>query len=75
MEFAEIFAFFGYLVYLEILELKFCGLDKDLKRKIIKRNDLETNKTLNELQLISDDSSYNSKDMNDSFASNEDYTF
>ena len=75
LEFAEIFAFFGYLVYLEILELKFCGLDKDLKRKIIKRNDLETNKTLNELQLISDDSSYNSKDMNDSFASNEDYTF
>ena len=73
--FAEIFAFLGYLVYLEILELRFCGLDQDLKRKIIARTANETNKTLNEMQIISDDNSQNSKGMDDSFVSNEDYIF
>ena len=75
LEFAEIFAFLGYLVYLEILELRFCGLDQDLKRKIIARTANETNKTLNEMQIISDDNSQNSKGMDDSFVSNEDYIF
>ena len=73
LEFAEIFAFLGYLVYLEILELRFCGLDQDLKRKIINRTDLETNKTIKEMQLISDGHSSNAQGMNDSFASYDDY--
>ena len=75
LEFAEIFAFLGYLVYLEILELRFCGLDQDLRRKIIARTAKETNKTLNEMQIISDDNSQNGKGMDDSFVSNEDYIF
>ena len=34
---SEIIALIGYSVYLEIIELRFCGLDKDVKRKIIER--------------------------------------
>ena len=34
LEFAEIVAILGYSVYLEIIELRFCGLDKKLKRKL-----------------------------------------
>ena len=52
LEFAEIFAFLGYLVYLEIIELKFCGLDTNIKRRIINRNDDEKEETLKELNLI-----------------------
>ena len=39
---AEILAIIGYAVYLEIIELRFWGLDKDLKRNIIKRGVWET---------------------------------
>ena len=73
LESAEIFAFLGYLVYLEVLELKFCGLDHDLKRHIIYRNDYETNKALNELQIISDPDSQTDIERNDSFVSNDGY--
>ena len=39
---AEILALIGYTIYLEIIELKFCGLDKDLKKNIIERSIRET---------------------------------
>jgi hypothetical protein len=42
LEMAEILAIIGYAVYLEIIELRFFGLDKDLKRNIIKRGFRET---------------------------------
>ena len=42
MQSSEIIALLGYSVYLEIIELRFCGLDKDLKRKIIERGERET---------------------------------
>ena len=42
LELAEIFAVFGYLVYLEIIELRFCGFDENLKRKIIIRAEGDT---------------------------------
>ena len=42
LELAEILAIIGYAVYLEIIELRFWGLDKDLKRNIIKRGVWET---------------------------------
>ena len=35
---AEILSLFGYLIYLEIIELRFCGLDKDLKKNITERS-------------------------------------
>ena len=42
LELAEILAIIGYAVYLEIIELRFCGLDKDIKKNIIKRGFRET---------------------------------
>ena len=37
LELTELFSILGYGIYLEIIELRFCGLDKYLKRNIIKR--------------------------------------
>ena len=42
MQLSEIVALLGYAVYLEIIELRFCDLDKDLKRKIIERGKRDT---------------------------------
>ena len=42
LEFAEIAAILGYSVYLEIIELRFCGLDSKLKRKLTETAYLET---------------------------------
>ena len=39
---SEIMALLGYIIYLEIIELRFCGLDKDLRRNIIIRGERET---------------------------------
>ena len=36
-EFQEIISFIAYIIYMEIIELKFCGLDYDLKINIQKR--------------------------------------
>ena len=46
-EISEIIAIFGYMIYLEIIELNFCGLSDNLKRKIIIKGEKEFNK-LNE---------------------------
>ena len=54
LELAEIFAIFGYSIYLEIIELRFYGFDKNLKRHIIERG--ETEVLLYSLQTISDNS-------------------
>ena len=42
LQLSEIVALLGYAVYLEIIELRFCDLDKDLKRKIIERGKRDT---------------------------------
>ena len=42
LEMSEILSILGYSVYLEIIELRFCVLDKDLKKNIIKRGFRET---------------------------------
>ena len=42
LEMTEIIALIGYAIYLEIIELRFWGFDKDLKRNIIKRGFRET---------------------------------
>ena len=36
LETAEFLALVGYSIYLEIIELRFCGLDNDLKKKLKK---------------------------------------
>lgn len=42
LQITEILALFGYSVYLEIIELRFCNLDKDLRRKISERGKRES---------------------------------
>ena len=42
LETSEILALIGYSVYLEIIELRFCELENDLKKNIIERGDRET---------------------------------
>ena len=41
LEFAEIFSLLGFFVYLQLIELKFCGLDQDLNKNIIDRGKKE----------------------------------
>ena len=43
-EFSEIFAFLGYMVYLEILELNFCGLSDNIEKKLANKGDMEFRK-------------------------------
>ena len=77
LEFAEVLAFVGYLVYLEVIELNFCGLDTNIKRKIINRNVEENKETINELKIISEDndSDFDNERNDDSFISNNSYHF
>ena len=39
---AELLALVGYIIFLEIIELKFCGLDEDLKKNIMERSIRDT---------------------------------
>ena len=41
LESSEIISVFAYGIYLEIIELRFCGLDRYLKKNIIKRSEAE----------------------------------
>ena len=54
-ESSEVFATLGYLVYLEIFELNFCGLSKDLKRNITSRGEKEAFKSLKTFDDEDDD--------------------
>ena len=40
-EISEIIAFFGYIIYLEIIELNFCGLSENTRRNIIFKGEKE----------------------------------
>ena len=51
-ELAEVFALLGYSVYLEIIELRFCGLDSDLRIRISNRADIELRQTLGSKDYI-----------------------
>ena len=39
--FSDIFEFLGCLIYVELIELRFCGLNLNLKRKIMERSETE----------------------------------
>ena len=41
--FSSIFDFFGYIIYLEIIELRFCGLNRNIKKNIRKRASIDAN--------------------------------
>ena len=38
---SEVFAILGYMIYLEIIELNFCGLNSNIRKAIIKKGDEE----------------------------------
>lgn len=40
---SDIICFFGFLIYIEIIELRCCGLNRELKKNIIKRSISESN--------------------------------
>ena len=40
-EISEIVAFFGYIIYLEIIELNFCGLNENIRRNIMVKGEKE----------------------------------
>ena len=45
----DLVAIFGYFIYIELIELRFCGFNKNLKKLIFKRGKLESEKIENEL--------------------------
>ena len=53
----HIFAFFGYLVFVELVELKFCNCDYDLRKNIIKRSRVDSigSNILNEEENIQEE--------------------
>ena len=53
---SDFIAIILYLIYLEIIELNFCGFNFNLRNNIIKRGDRET------LKFLSDDNINNEKD-------------
>ena len=70
---AEICALLGYIVFLEIIVLNFCKLDKDIKENIIKRGlrdskikelNLKSDSLLNESNDSNNDSNFDSEDNN-----------
>ena len=48
---SEIFVSLGNLIYLEILELNFCGLNKYIKRRFMKKGEIEFVK-LNDSNMV-----------------------
>ena len=39
--FSDITAFIGFLIYLEIIELNFCNMNKNIRQNIIKRSEAD----------------------------------
>ena len=60
--FGEIVALFGYLFYLEIFEIKCCGLNRDTKENITLRGIIDTNNN-----ILLDDESEDSISQRDTF--------
>ena len=72
-EFSEIFALLGYMVYLEILELNFCGLSDNIGKNLAQKGDMEFRKLSkhylrgmneDESQVDEDDETYKSSSVN-----------
>ena len=49
---SDILAFISYLVYLEIIELRFCRLNENIRKEITNRANLETNINLIDIEPI-----------------------
>ena len=71
LELTEFLALLGYLVYLEIIELRFCELNKDIKQNIIDRGKRETISKPLENSFDSDDNSDEENNENENENDNE----
>ena len=60
VQFTQLFEFIGCLIYLEIIELRFCGLNKNLKKNISKRSDMDVSDEM----ILDPDISFNSNSQN-----------
>ena len=61
---AEILTLLGYTIFLEIIELRFCGLDKDIKKNITERSIVES--AINDIDFDINKVNENRKDDKDS---------
>ena len=61
LQLAELLELIGCLIYLEIIELRFCGLNTYLKKNIIKRAEFDLNEA--RMSLIDNDNSLNNDDI------------
>ena len=52
IQLAEFLELIGCSIYLEIIELRFCGLNKNIKKNIIKRAESDIKKALNDEEVI-----------------------
>ena len=46
LEFEEFISMLAYMIYMEIIQIKFCGLDHDIKKNIRKRGEYDYNEAL-----------------------------
>ena len=60
-----VFEILGYLIYMEIIQLNFCGFDKDISKNIKKRAKLDPIISIKELNDDNEDIMNNSFEMND----------
>ena len=73
---SELFALIGILIYMELIELKFCKLDKNIKRNISKRafEELESiESTTPRNSLLDDDNENNNENSNNTENKNSYY--
>ena len=71
----EFFSFFGFMIYLELIELNFCGLNYNLKKCIIRRSiqDLDFRVKYESISLFNDEDVEEEEEKEDkiSFSSNK----
>ncbi len=49
-----IFGIFILFIYLEIIELKFCGLDKDIRKNILQREEMDKDMSMLQIEMEMD---------------------
>ena len=65
-ELSEFFAISGYMIYLEILELNFCGLNENLRKRIIEKGEKEFKQLKENISEEENDEDNQSADLNNS---------
>ena len=61
-ECTEVFCCFGLSVFLEIIELRFCGLDDNISKSLIEKGNEEVRKSIHNLEDCTEDDSDDDED-------------